>query len=80
MKEKRSLKNWKFVSGIIILVVLLISYFIKLNVDSGANFSTTQPLLAKLIFESPFVLAVYVLAGLALMLSGLSEKKKRAIH
>jgi len=75
MTKEGGFSNWKFVSGVVILFALVISYFIKINVESGANFSTTQPLLAKLIFESPIVLGVYVLIAVWLILSGLGRKR-----
>jgi len=50
-----------FWSGIIIIIIFIISYFIKFRVDSGSNFDIYDSLLGLIIFHNPFILAIYVL-------------------
>jgi len=61
--------------GIIILLLLLISAFIKLPAESGSNYNITTPLLGILIFYSPIVLGIYLITGLILIFLGLKKIK-----
>ena len=68
------IKNQKiFYLGIIILIGLTLSYFVKINVDSGANYVTKDNLLGILIFHNLFVFIIYLLISLLLVF--LSMKK-----
>jgi hypothetical protein len=64
---KLSLLTWL---GILIIVFLIISYFIKINVDSGDNYVTQDSLLGIAIFHNPFILGLYILTAFALITSG----------
>lgn len=57
-------RPYLFWIGIAIGLTLLVSYFITLNVDSGANYSVDTPLLGILIFYSPWILALYIVIAL----------------
>ena len=60
-----------FISGLIFITILLISYFIKVGIDSGANYTINSSLLGILIFYNPFVLGIYFLIGTILIIKGL---------
>ncbi len=65
----------KFYAGIVILALLGVSYFIKLNVDSGTNYQTTDTLLGVIIFHSPFILLIYLAVTASLIISGIRKIK-----
>ena len=60
--------------GLIILGILVISYFIKIPVESGTNFITISPLLGVLIFYKTFILVIYILIALFLVYKGLKGR------
>lgn len=64
---KKAIALW---SGITILIVLAISYFIKINVDQGANFIIKDSFLGIIIFHNPFILAFYLLMAIVLIKKG----------
>jgi len=64
-----------FYLGILILVILAISYFIQIE-TSGTNYIISTPLLGILIFHSPIVLIVYILMASFLIYKGLGKKIK----
>ena len=64
-----------FYIGIIILLILLISAFIKIPVESGSNYNITAPLLGILIFYSPIVLGAYIIIASILIFLGLKKIK-----
>ena len=53
--------------GIVILAFLAISYFIKINIDSGANYIVKDSILGLVIFHNPFILAIYILVAVVLI-------------
>lgn len=53
--------------GIIMAVLLLLSFFIKINVDSGSNYIVKDSILGIIIFHNPFVLAFYILITVSLV-------------
>ena len=63
----------KFYTGLIILTFLILSYFIKINIDSGSNYETTDTLLGIIIFHSPIILLVYLSIISALIISGIKK-------
>ncbi len=65
---------WAFYLGIIILIILGVSYFITIDVADGANYVTRSSLLGKIIFYNPFILALYIVIGIALIVSGLKRR------
>ncbi|MAG38040.1 hypothetical protein CMI45_01485 [Candidatus Pacearchaeota archaeon] len=64
-----------FFLGIIWIIFLILAYFIKFDVDSGANYIVKDSLLGILIFHSPIVLTVYILVGILLVLLGIMRIK-----
>lgn len=60
-----------FWTGVGILAFLIISYFIKIPVDSGINFITSDSLLGIIIFHNPFILAFYILFGISLIMKSI---------
>ena len=65
-------KNKKtFFVGVILLFALLASYFIKIEIDSGANFVTETRLLGILIFYNLYLLSFYILIGVVLVVIGI---------
>ncbi|MEK6846884.1 MAG: hypothetical protein AABY16_01820 [Nanoarchaeota archaeon] len=65
----------KFFAGISIALILIISYFIKLNVEEGTNYQTSDTLLGILIFHNPFILLIYLSIATALIISGIKKIK-----
>ncbi|MBX4212108.1 hypothetical protein KW787_01475 [Candidatus Pacearchaeota archaeon] len=63
--------------GIAILLIIGISYFIPIQVDGGANYSTTSSLLGIIIFYNPFILALYILIAIVLIIK---KNTKRIIR
>ncbi|MDO8509188.1 MAG: hypothetical protein Q7S27_05905 [Nanoarchaeota archaeon] len=53
--------------GIAIILILAVSYFIKINVEQGSNYIVNSPLLALIIFHNPFILAFYILIAVVLI-------------
>jgi len=76
MENKKINKNNKviyLISGIFIVLILIISYFIKINVDSGGNYIINERALGILIFHNPFILSLYVLIAVVLIVKGLRK-------
>ena len=63
-----------FWTGVVIFIILLSGYFIKVELESGYNYSTQDSILGVLIFHNPFILAIYVLILVVLIVKGLSKK------
>ena len=59
-----------FWTGIAILIVMVLTFFIKIEIDSGANYVTFTPLLGIIIFHNPFILGLYILIALVLIVRG----------
>lgn len=64
---KVNYKSWQFITGALIMIVLIISYFIRIPASSGESFITYSKLLGILIFYNPFILAAYVLIAIILI-------------
>jgi len=62
--------------GTIILLILLISLFIKIPTESGPNYNTTSSLLGFLIFYNPIILFIYIAIALLLIYKSLNKKLK----
>jgi len=60
-----------FWTGIGILVVLGLFYFVKLDVDSGENYIVQDSLLGIIIFHKAFILSFYVVIAAILMAAGI---------
>ena len=67
-------KKVYFWIGIVILALMIISYFIKFQVDSGANYSTLDSLLGIMIFHNPWILGLYILIVIFLVIKGITIK------
>lgn len=74
--------NWFIITGGIILLIMLVSYFIPINTIEEYNYAVkvevTTPLLGLLIFHNSLILALYIAISVALILAGvfLNSKKK----
>ena len=64
-----------FFFGILIFLVLIVSYFVKFDIDSGANYNIEERLLGVIIFHNPFILGIYLLIGIILILRGMKYKR-----
>ncbi len=51
-------------AGILLLIILTISYFINIDIEKGANYIVETSLLGVLIFYNPFILGIYILIGI----------------
>ena len=60
-------------AGVIISVILISTYFIKINIEQGSNYITKSSLLGILIFYNPFVMAIYVLIIILLIAKGIKK-------
>ncbi|MEK6925463.1 MAG: hypothetical protein AABW71_04480 [Nanoarchaeota archaeon] len=65
----------KFYFGILIILFLLFSYFISVNVESGANYIVTDTLLGIIIFHSLFVFIVYLIIAIFFIFTGVRRFK-----
>ena len=65
----------KFLTGIIIIIILILSYFININTyaEAGSNYETADKLLGILIFHNPIVLLVYLIAISILIVTGIKK-------
>ncbi len=72
--KKRTNSIYLF-SGIFILVFLGISYFINIDIETGANYLTQSSLLGYIIFYNPFILGIYILIAIYLMFLGKKKGK-----
>lgn len=73
MKSRKIL----FWIGLIIIVLLGASYFIKINIDSGTNYNVEESILAIIIFQNVWVLVLYLLVCAFLMFFGIRKGRKR---
>jgi len=65
-----------FYLGIIFGIFLVLIYFIKFDVESGANYNVQDSLLGVLIFHNVFVFAIYVLIAIGFISFGLGFRVK----
>ena len=65
----------KFCIGIIIATILIISYFIKINIDEGTNYQIQDTLLGIIIFHSPIIFSIYLAVITALIILGIRKIK-----
>ena len=56
--------------GIAIPILLLISYFIKINTEQSSNYIIKISLLGILILHNPFILTFYILIAIILIVKG----------
>lgn len=67
--------KFRFYTGLLIVLFLVTSYFFKIEIDSGANYTVTDSLLGIIIFHSFFVLVVYSLIALFFIFTGFKRIK-----
>lgn len=65
----------RFYIGLLIVLFLVASYFLKIEIDSGANYTVTDSLLGIIIFHSFFVLVAYSLIALFFLVTGFKRIK-----
>ncbi len=63
-----------FFSGIALLILIIIGYFSKINLESGSNYYIQDSLLGIIIFHNQFILGIYILIGIILITKGISLK------
>ena len=73
MKITNHLLFW---TGLVIILLLIIFYFVEVDVDSGTNYVVQTPLLGVIIFHNAFILGLYILISVSLIISGLQFKKQ----
>jgi hypothetical protein len=61
--------------GITILAILLLSYFFKIEVESGTNYSVTDSLLGVIIFHNFILFVFYILIALFFVFTGMKKVK-----
>ena len=71
------ISHLKFWAGIGIILIVFLSYFVKISVDSGTNYVVESSLLGTLIFHNAFILGLYILVSVSLIISGLQFKNKQ---
>jgi len=59
--------------GIVILLLLFSSYFIKIDVDTGDNYQTFSRLTWILVFNSAYVLIAYLLVACFFVFTGFKK-------
>ena len=62
-------------SGVFILLVLAVSYFINVNAEEGGNYVIQTPLLGILIFHNPLILTLYIIIVVYLIIRGIWKIK-----
>jgi hypothetical protein len=66
-------KKFYLYIGIFLSIFLFSSYFVKIEVESGANYTTLDKLLGIIIFHNPFILALYIVFCTILILKGIGK-------
>lgn len=67
--------KFRFYIGILIIFILILGYFLRIEVDSGANYSVKDTLLGIIIFHNVFVFVIYLLIGLFFIFTGVRKVK-----
>ena len=71
------IKNIKYFGiGVGILIFLILSYFIKIPIESGTNYLITDSLLGILIFHNLYILIIYSLVAMFLIWKSLKWKNQ----
>lgn len=65
----------RFYIGLLIVLFLVFSYFLRIEIDSGANYTVTDSLLGIIIFHNFFVLIIYSLIALFFIFTGFKRIK-----
>ncbi|MEK6888539.1 MAG: hypothetical protein AABW80_00340 [Nanoarchaeota archaeon] len=64
-----------FISGILILILLIISFFVRFDVQVSENKIINDSLLGILIFHSPIILTFYIILAIYLIIRALWKIK-----
>lgn len=75
MTKMKIARKGYFWTGLAILLLSVIFYFIRFQVDSGSNYITYDSLLGVIIFHNPFLLGLIVLIIVVLIAKGFKKKK-----
>lgn len=67
-------KKYFFV-GILIFLILILSYLVKFDIDAGSNYNVEERLLGIIIFHNPFILGIYILICIILIIRGFKLKR-----
>ena len=67
------MKKSYLITGIVIAIVLLGSYFISISLEEGGNYVTETSLLGVLILYNPFILGIYILIDLVFIMKGIKS-------
>ncbi|MSS74123.1 hypothetical protein EXS72_00580 [Candidatus Pacearchaeota archaeon] len=65
----------RFFTGIVILIILIVSYFIKIQTNSGMNYISVSKILSLLIFKNVFLLIIYFAIPIFLIITGIKKIK-----
>lgn len=65
----------RFYIGISIVLFLVLSYFVNIDVDSGANYTVTDTLLGIIIFHNLYVFILYLIVSLFFIVTGIKRIK-----
>lgn len=79
MKNKKDDVKWKkilFWIGISLAILMVLSYFIKVNIDSGANYLIEDSVLGIIIFHNILVFTIYIIILILLIVPFLINKFK----
>lgn len=67
--------KFRFILGILILIVLSLSYFVRYNSEYGNNYVVEDSLFGTLIFHNAYILALYLTISIILILTGIKKVK-----
>lgn len=67
------MNKFRFYLGISIVFILIVGYFLRIEVDSGANYTVTDTLLGIIIFHNFFVFVLYLLIAGFFVFTGVKK-------
>lgn len=67
------MNRFRFYIGISIFFILAMGYFLRIEIDSGANYTVKDTLLGIIIFHNLFVFIVYLLIALFFIFTGVRK-------
>lgn len=67
--------KFRIYTGIFIFFILALGYFLRIEVDSGANYTVKDTLLGIMIFHNLLVFVVYLLVALFFIFTGFRKVK-----
>lgn len=69
------MNKFRFYVGLSIIIVLVLGYFFRIEVDSGANYTVTDTLLGIVIFHNLAIFIIYLLVALFFIFTGFKKVK-----